>query len=115
HRIAATVADLAACCGGDRRVLLAREMTKLHEQSILCTAGELLHWLHADAYHRRGEFVLVVAGADRGAGDGAAEIALDALLSELLALAGTRDAVKAAVRLTGLPRNQVYARAMALR
>src|SRR5699024_9127043 len=34
HRIAATVADLADCCGGDRQVVLAREMTKLHEQSI---------------------------------------------------------------------------------
>lgn len=114
HRIVAMIKDLLVCFGAERQVLLARELTKLHEQSVMHTAAQLLDWVQADGNHRRGEFVLVVAGAQIGDAGGAAEIELDALLTELLALAGTRDAVKAAVRLTGLPRNQVYARAVAL-
>lgn len=115
HRIQALAADLAWAFGAHRPVTLARELTKLHEQTVNCRAGELTHWLSRDAGRRRGEFVLVAAGAQAVARDGVAEIELDALLSELLAVTGVRDAVKAAVRLTGMPRNRVYARAVALR
>lgn len=115
HRIQVMVRDLASVFGADRQVTLARELTKLHEQSVACRAGELVDWLNADDNRRRGEFVLVVAGAEKVESAGHAAVELDALLRELLAVAGTRDAVKAAVRLTGLPRNQVYTRAVALK
>ncbi len=114
HRIAATAADLAAALGGDRGVTLARELTKMHEQSVALPAGELGPWLAADDQRRRGEFVLVIAGAPPAAPMPKAEIDVDALLSELLAVKGTRDAVKIAVRLTGMARNEVYARAIEL-
>lgn len=114
HRIQATLRDLATVFGGERELTLARELTKLHEQSVAGTAEELHTWVTRAANHRRGEFVLVIAGAPPAGDNGQSEIGLDALLGELLAMAGTRDAVKAAVRLTGLPRNTVYARAVAL-
>jgi len=114
HRIEAMLADLASAFGHDRQMVLARELTKLHEQTVQGSVAELATWLAADANRRRGEFVVIVAGATPSCHDDAGRIDLDGLLAELLALAGTRDAVKAAVRLTGLPRNQVYARALAL-
>ncbi len=114
HRIVATAADLAVVLGGDRRVTLARELTKLHEQSVSLPAGELRAWLATDDQRRRGEFVLVIACAPPASPTPKAEIDVDALLRELLLFKGTKDAVKIAVRLTGMARNDVYARAIDL-
>lgn len=114
HRIQAMAADLAAAFGGGRQVLLARELTKLHEQSVICDVAELASWLAAEPDRRRGEFVLVVDGARAGTDADRVAMELDALLAELLAVTAPRDAVRIAVRLTGLPRNRVYARALEL-
>ncbi len=61
HRIVRTVADLGVACGGERRVALARELTKLHEEvwrGGLAGASE-----HLAANPPRGEYVVVLAGA----------------------------------------------------
>lgn len=113
HRIAAAVADIAATLGEQRPVTLCRELTKLHEQSVQLPAEALGQWLAVDANRRRGEFVLVVGGAavvERHA----VEVTLDALLTELLAVTGTKSAAGAAARLLGVPRNAAYARALEL-
>lgn len=113
HRIAATATDLAAVLGDQRAVVAARELTKMHEQCVQLPAGELSDWLAADDNRRRGEFVLMIAGAavvDRPT----SEISLDALLAELLPVAGTKKAATIAARLTGTARNQAYARALAM-
>ena len=113
HRIERCVRDIAAMFGPQRRIGLCRELSKLHEQSIVLEAEALCAWLSEDDNRRRGEFVLVVVGApdvERTAG----EIALDDLLRELLALTGTKQAAKAAARLTGGATNDIYARALEL-
>ena len=61
HRLAATLAELARVLGGERRAVLCRELTKLHEEILRAPLGEL-----ADIFRSReprGEFVLVVEGA----------------------------------------------------
>lgn len=113
HRIAATMADIAGELGDTRQVCLCRELTKLHEQSVCRSAADMGDWLAADANRRRGEFVLVIAGAPETSSQ-AREIALDDLLRELLAITGTRQAAGIAARLTGVKRNDAYARALAL-
>jgi len=113
HRIEKSVADMVAVFGADRRIALCRELTKMHEQSVSLPASDLLEWLAADDNHRRGEFVLVVAGAPVGT-SGGLEVGLDALLTELLAITGTKPAAQIAARLTGVTRNEAYARALAL-
>ncbi|MFT3855560.1 MAG: 16S rRNA (cytidine(1402)-2'-O)-methyltransferase [Ilumatobacteraceae bacterium] len=60
HRIERTVADLAAACGDERRVVLARELTKLHEEVWRGTLAEAS--AHLAATPPRGEFVVVLAG-----------------------------------------------------
>jgi 16S rRNA (cytidine1402-2'-O)-methyltransferase len=87
HRIARTVADLLAACGAARRIVLARELTKLHEEVWRGTLGEAS--AHVAAVAPRGEYVVVVEGAPLTAGD---DVTDDQLRAALLAvLAGGAD------------------------
>jgi len=111
HRIVETVTALADALGPQRRVFLARELTKMFEQSHVAGAGELLAWLRADEDRQRGEFVLVIEGADAAASaPREAERILKTLLKEL----GASKAAKLAAELTGLPRKELYAIAVRL-
>lgn len=110
HRILETAQALAEALG-ERRVCLARELTKLFEQSHTLAARELPAWLRADENRVRGEFVLVIEGADASsAAPAEAERILKALLKEL----GASKAAKLASELTGLPRKELYAIAVRL-
>jgi 16S rRNA (cytidine1402-2'-O)-methyltransferase len=111
HRIVDTVQALADVLGRERRVFLARELTKLYEQGHAATAPELLRWLKADENRRRGEFVLIFEGADAAlTAPQEAERILRVLLREL----GASKAAKLAAELTGLPRKELYAIAVKL-
>lgn len=113
HRIAAAVADIAEVLGRRRRVCLARELTKRHEESVTLPAGELGDWLAADADRLRGEFVLVIAGAE--APPPRHEVDLDRLLAALVEHMPVRAAARTASELTGVARNVAYERALALK
>jgi 16S rRNA (cytidine1402-2'-O)-methyltransferase len=111
HRILDTVAALAQALGEERRVCLCRELTKLHEQSHADDAPGLLRWLQADENRRRGEFVLVLEGADPAASaPREAERVVRVLLRELPA----SKAARLAAELTGVPRKELYAVAVRL-
>ena len=60
HKLLATLGDMAEAFGGDRRVTVARELTKLHEETIRTTLGEALALFQERP--PKGEFVLVVEG-----------------------------------------------------
>jgi 16S rRNA (cytidine1402-2'-O)-methyltransferase len=110
HRIAETIDALAEVLG-DRRVCLARELTKLFEESHVGPARALPAWLRADENRQRGEFVLVLEGSDAAtAAPQEAERILKTLLKEL----GASKAAKLAAELTGLPRKELYAIAVRL-
>lgn len=113
HRIEECLADLRAAFGDERRVVLARELTKLFETLHECTLAEAQDWLAADANRRKGEFVLVVEGAQPRTGpDGdAARRTLAALLAEL----PLRQAVDLAARITGGKRNELYKQALTMK
>lgn len=113
HRIVETLDALAEVFGGARRILIARELTKLHESLHVCLLSEAPAWLAADANRQRGEFVLVVEGAAPPEPDGEHEH--DRLLSILLEEVPASTAVKLAVALTGASRKILYARALELK
>ena len=69
HRIASTLADMRDVLG-DRRAVVARELTKVHEEVLRGTLAELSSL--ADSRNLRGEIVIVVAGPEQGAGSAAA-------------------------------------------
>ncbi|MEW6169914.1 MAG: rRNA (cytidine-2'-O-)-methyltransferase, partial [Pseudomonadota bacterium] len=93
-------------------VCLARELTKLHEQSVVLPAAALAGWLREDANRQRGEFVLLIAGApeDTGAAGAEGERVLRLLLRELPA----STAARLAAEITGVRRKELYALASRL-
>jgi 16S rRNA (cytidine1402-2'-O)-methyltransferase len=113
HRIAACIADLRATLGSERRIAIARELTKVYETIHRCTIAEADAWLAGDPDRSRGEFVLIVEGAQppaRGADEGAHRT-LEILLGEL----PVKQAVALAAKLTGGKRNELYKLALALK
>lgn len=111
-RVGATLADLAAALGGDRRAALARELTKLHEEYVRGSLDELAAQFAETS--PRGECCLVVAGAEPG--QAAAEVNVEAALRELLDQGlGPKDAAARLVVKTGKPRRQLYQLALSLR
>jgi 16S rRNA (cytidine1402-2'-O)-methyltransferase len=106
HRIAATLADLAAGFGGDRPAALCRELTKPHQQVRRGGLAELAEWAAAEP--PRGEITLVVGGAPAGAGRPDDATLRAAVAAERAAGASHRDAVAIVAREHGLPRREVY-------
>ncbi|ARP89058.1 16S rRNA (cytidine(1402)-2'-O)-methyltransferase [Bordetella genomosp. 9] len=114
HRLAATLADLAQVCGPARDVTIARELTKRFEEVATVPAGEAADWLQAQPHRGQGEFVVIAHPAPPAAADAqAADPATDALLDALLESVSVRDAARIAARVSGLPRDVLYARALA--
>lgn len=112
HRVAASLADLVAAFGGERPATLARELTKAFETVRRATLAELAEWVAGDPDQRRGEIVLVIAGAPArpaGADGPGLEAVLDALLAEL----PPARAAAVAARLTGVTRRAAYRAALA--
>lgn len=118
HRVAATVAALAAALGRDRTLVIARELTKRFESIHRVRLSEAPEWLAADPDRVRGEFVLIVDAPDvdtaTQAGEAGAE-ARDSTLTALLSELPLAQAVRLAAAITGAPRNALYRRALALR
>jgi 16S rRNA (cytidine1402-2'-O)-methyltransferase len=105
HRLAGALADAAAAFGVDRPAAVCRELTKIHEEIRRGPLAALASWA---AEGVRGEITLVVAGAapvvaELSAADLAAEVA-----AEEAAGASRKDAIRAVVVRTGLPRRTVY-------
>lgn len=114
HRLNAMMVDLLAVCGSERELTIARELTKRFEQIVTLPLGQVQAWLAADAHRAQGEFVLIVhagaaVAADDAVPDDPATLALiDALLESL----SVRDTAKIAARVTGQPRDALYALAL---
>lgn len=111
HKLRGTLADLAETFGPERRIALCRELTKLHEETQRCTLGEAAAY-YAD-HAPRGEYVLVVAGAEERVEPA---VTLEEAVAQVLALQeeGLRlkDAAKEVASHTGLSKNELYAAAL---
>ncbi|GAB3630359.1 16S rRNA (cytidine(1402)-2'-O)-methyltransferase [Pandoraea terrae] len=115
HRIVETVAALAKGLGGERRLLIGRELTKRFEQIHECPLGEAAAWFGEDANRERGEFVLAVEGAPKAASSDGLDAQAERVLALLVSELPTRSAAKLAAAITGAPRNALYERALALK
>ncbi|QYY31459.1 MULTISPECIES: 16S rRNA (cytidine(1402)-2'-O)-methyltransferase [Cupriavidus] len=116
HRIAETLAALAAGLPPARRLLVGRELTKLFEETPVMTVAEAPAWLAAEATRAKGEFVLVVEGAAANAADdGAPDAQAQRVLSLLLAELPAKRAAKLAAAITGASTDALYKLALAQR
>lgn len=109
HRIVECVRDLCDVLGGERQIVLARELTKLFETTHACALHEAEAWLLSDSNHQRGEFVILVAAAEQLPG-----VSQEArrVLQHLLAELPLRQAVQLATQITGASRKELYALAL---
>ena len=112
HRIVKCVDDLAQILGEDGRIVLCRELTKLHEEVHDCVLGEARAWLEARPERIRGEFVLIVnrgkALTDTATASAQSERVLALLLPEL----PLKRAVALAAEIAGGRKNALYRRAL---
>jgi 16S rRNA (cytidine1402-2'-O)-methyltransferase len=108
HRIERTLADLRAACGDDRAVAVCRELTKLYEEVVRGTLGEIA--IGAP----RGEYVVVLGGrpVDTAAVDD--DRIRNALRAELASGSTKKDAVAAVSKRLGTSRKTVYALSLTL-
>jgi 16S rRNA (cytidine1402-2'-O)-methyltransferase len=113
HRVLETVNDLSAGLGGARRIVIARELTKLFETIHSCRLDEADEWLRSDMNRQKGEFVLIVEGA---MDDGAVQLAqAERTLAILLEELPVKQAAALAARISGVRKNEMYARALQLK
>ncbi len=106
HRIERTIADLITVCGGDRRVAVARELTKLYETIKRGTLASV------DLGTPRGEYVVVLGGsavADDSAAPAAVAASIDTSLAKGLS---TKQAAAEAADALGISRRDAYAIAL---
>ena len=107
HKLLSTLEDMAAVFGESRPISLCRELTKLHEEVVRTTLGGAIEKYTANA--PKGEFVLVVAGAEPVVEEAATEADAAARVQSLMAQGLSRkDAIKQTAKELNLPKNVVY-------
>lgn len=115
HRLLDTLAELAQRWPS-RQLVLAKELTKLHERFVRGTAEEVLVQMQDHPDWQRGEFVLLLAGVEGEQDQDAQQaVSLDRLLHPLLAELPLSQAVKLVCVMTGLKKKPVYERALQIK
>jgi len=113
HRIMGSVADMLKVLGGERHLVVARELTKTYETVHSGTIAEIQTWLTADSNQQRGEFVLILAAAPV-AEKAAMDAATDKMLLVLLEQLPIKKAAAVAAKLTPHKKQALYDRALML-
>ena len=112
-RILATIKDMMAVFGETRRACLAKELTKSFETILNDNLMALMDYLESDPSHQKGEFVLIVAPADKIDFD-EAKNELEKILPILCDEMGASKAAKLASKITGLDKKYCYQKAINL-
>ncbi len=110
HKLKATLEDLRAAFGDERRIALCRELTKLNEEVLRMTLSEAVAYYEEN--QPRGEYVLVLEGAREGKTVKAAfwaDMTVPEHVAHYIAEGlSKKDAIKAAAKDRGVPKNEVY-------
>lgn len=108
HKLKKTLADMADFFGGERRIALCREITKLHEEVLRMTLGEAVEYYNTT--EPRGEFVLVLEGKNNADSE---EITIEQAMEQVKRLieSGEKptEACKAVAKETGFRKSELYA------
>lgn len=111
HKLRSTLSDMAATFGGERRISLCRELTKVHEETLRMTLKEAMDYYAENT--PKGEFVLVIEGAKPAE---KATTSLEEALERIEELRevgmSLKDAVKKCAEETGLQKNELYKAAL---
>lgn len=110
HRLARTLADLAEACGSTRRICLARELTKLHEELWRGTLSEAISY--TSTTEPRGEYAIVIEPASNESAEISDLIIVQEIANRMNAGLSKRDAIDEVTAALGVPRNRVYSLAV---
>ncbi len=114
HRVLDSLKDMAEVLGGAREITLARELTKTFETFLSGSLDEVIATVEQDANQRKGEFVLVLAGAKVESDDDNQAIAAEYVLKVLLEELPVKQAAALTAKITGLKKNALYQQALTL-
>lgn len=113
HRIEETLKALADIFEPARRIVIARELTKLFEEIHRCTMDEVMDWFKSDPNHKKGEFVLLIEGA--GPVSENVNTESQRVLSILMKELPVSAAASLAAKITGDKKNRLYELALQLK
>ncbi|MGR8941233.1 MAG: 16S rRNA (cytidine(1402)-2'-O)-methyltransferase [Gammaproteobacteria bacterium] len=114
HRVLASLRDMAAVIGDDRQIVIARELTKLHETIVKDALQNALARVEADENMQKGEFVIIVEGAPKRDREADLSSEQQNVLALLLRECSIKTAVALAVEITGARKKLLYQAALAL-
>ena len=112
HRVAEFVNDIARVFPGERRIVIARELTKLHETIVRCRVEEASALIAADPYMEKGEFVVLLQGAATGRGGDALTHEQARVLKLLLEECSVKSAAALTAKITGARKDLAYQAAL---
>ena len=111
HRILNTLEDLESVMG-DRRVVVARELTKTFETFLCASVSDVIQEMKADSNQQRGEMVLLVHGAEKSAKTELAD--MDVMIKASLKYLGVKQTSSLLSDITGVRKKEIYQRALEL-
>jgi 16S rRNA (cytidine1402-2'-O)-methyltransferase len=114
HRLQSTLQDMVDKFGGDRKAVVARELTKLFEELYGDTLYGICQWIAADEVRQKGEFVILVQGASKLSDEDVMAAQTYQILKALLEELPLKQAVKLGTKITGWKKNELYKLALTI-
>ena len=107
HKLKRTVQDLYDAFGGERRIVLARELTKIHEEFLRMTLEEALEYYAEKEI--KGEFVVLIEGSKKEDENSYNEVTIDVLMEKYLKEGiDKKEAMKKVAKDKGITKSEVY-------
>ncbi len=114
RRVLSTLKTMQAVFGGERQVVLARELTKTHETVLSLSIDDMVVRVDEDRNQQRGEIVIVLQGADKKPAQDEQSLSCEKILKILLEDMSLKQAVQTTVKITGQRRKKIYDMALQL-
>ena len=110
HKLRTTLSDMREVFGGDRKIALARELTKLHEQVLRMTLDEAVSYY--DEQSPRGEYVIIIEGANTVTDDDSCfweDMSIKEHIEKYIEDGmDSKEAIKVVAKERGVPKRDVY-------
>jgi len=112
HRILDSLKDMAEILPSDRQIVIARELTKLHETIVKTSLGHAIELVESNNNMQKGEFVVIVDGATIDKKEQLITPEQEKILGILLQECSIKTAVDLAVKITGARKKLLYQAAL---
>ena len=109
HKLENTLSDLVKTFGEQRKIALVKELTKIYQKVMLCTLGEATAFYEKEENYPKGEFVIIVTGAEELPEENAVSVDASALAKDMCAAGlSKKDSARIAAKYSGRSKNEIY-------